>query len=105
MHIFPIFALSAFAAAAFLAVPPAGAAETAASLQATDFSSQSQQRRRPNIRVYPEPQPPFWDYPRPGEYSWPGPGAKRDCDAWYVLEHRPSGTVLTPRMQCWWVRG
>jgi hypothetical protein len=32
-------------------------------------------------------------------------GAKRDCRAWYVLENRPSGAVMTPRMRCEWVPG
>ncbi len=26
----------------------------------------------------------------------------RRCVDGYVLERRPSGTVLTPRMSCWW---
>jgi hypothetical protein len=26
----------------------------------------------------------------------------RECDAWYALEHRVAGTVLTPQMRCWW---
>lgn len=72
--------------------------------QDADLSAQ-QRRVRPRVRVYPYPQPPFWEYPRPGAYSWPGPGAKRDCRAWYVIENRPSGAVLTPRQQCWWVPG
>ncbi|MBV6488511.1 MAG: hypothetical protein GHHEDOFH_02479 [Pseudorhodoplanes sp.] len=72
----------------------------------SEWSSQAQpQRRRPRVRVYPAPQPPFWEYPRPGTYSWPGPDAKRDCRAWYVLENRPSGPVLTPRMHCQWIPG
>jgi hypothetical protein len=29
----------------------------------------------------------------------------RRCTDWYELQHRPSGTVLYPRMRCWWVRG
>lgn len=28
----------------------------------------------------------------------------RRCTDWYALEHRPSGTVLTPHMRCWWTR-
>ena len=28
----------------------------------------------------------------------------RRCTDWYVLEHRPSGSVLTPHMRCWWTR-
>lgn len=74
---------------------------------ATDISAQSTppRRARPRVRVYREYQPPFWEYPRPGTYSWPGPGARRDCRAWYVLENRPSGPVMTPRMRCEWVPG
>jgi hypothetical protein len=40
-------------------------------------------------------------YPR---YN-PGPNAVRDCTATYVEEHRPSGTVITPRMNCFWRPG
>jgi hypothetical protein len=29
----------------------------------------------------------------------------RDCEDALVQEFRPSGTVLVPRMRCWWVRG
>ena len=28
----------------------------------------------------------------------------RSCADGYALEHRPSGTVLTPQMRCRWVR-
>jgi hypothetical protein len=69
---------------------------------ATDFSAQVRERSR--VRVRPV-EPPAYDYPRPGDYSWPGPGAVRHCVDWYALEHRPSGTVLTPQMRCRWVRG
>lgn len=40
-------------------------------------------------------------YPR---YN-PGPNAVRECTATYVQEHRPSGTVITPRMNCFWRPG
>ena len=36
-------------------------------------------------------------YPRPLLY--------RRCADWYELQYRPSGTVLYPKMRCWWVRG
>jgi hypothetical protein len=67
---------------------------------ATDASAQ---RRRPTRRVpiYPRDE---WEpdvYPR---YN-PGPNAVRDCTATYVQEYRPSGTVITPRMNCYWRRG
>ena len=64
-------------------------------------------RARTRIRVYPaypyrlESTP----YPTPYEYEYPGPNAVRQCAAQLVQEYRPSGTVIVPRMQCWWERG
>jgi hypothetical protein len=29
----------------------------------------------------------------------------RRCTDEYVIQHRPSGTVLFPERHCWWVRG
>lgn len=103
---FAMILLAAFLAHAFAAPSHAGAVERAAvqHQDAADISAQ-QRRVRPRVRVYPYPQPPFWEYPRPGTYSWPGPGAKRDCRAWYVIENRLSGAVMTPRMRCDWVPG
>jgi hypothetical protein len=34
----------------------------------------------------------------------PGPNAVRVCNAHYVQEYRPSGTVIVPRMSCYWQR-
>src|ERR1700724_226644 len=34
----------------------------------------------------------------------PGPNAVRVCNAHYVQEYRPSGTVIVPRMRCYWQR-
>lgn len=31
-----------------------------------------------------------------------GPNAVRVCNAHYVQEYRPSGTVIVPRMSCYW---
>jgi len=31
--------------------------------------------------------------------------AYRRCASWYVLQYRPSGTVLFPEKHCWWQRG
>jgi hypothetical protein len=65
------------------------------------------QRPRPRIRVSPrcfyrtEAVP----FPVPYECEAPGPGYVRECAAQLVQEYRPSGTVIVPRMQCWWVRG
>jgi hypothetical protein len=37
--------------------------------------------------------------------SYPGPDAVRQCTAWLAPEYRPSGTVIVPKMHCWWERG
>ncbi len=59
-------------------------------------------RRRPptRLRVQPYYQP-DGVYPR---YN-PGPDAVRECNATYVQEYRPSGTVIVPHMSCYWRRG
>ena len=40
-------------------------------------------------------------YPR----YYPGPDSVRECNATYVQQYRPSGTVIVPRMSCYWRRG
>ena len=111
MRINPLVAmvlLAVFVAHVFTAPSSAGAAEEIIlqGKKATDISAQQRVYRvRPRVPVYPYPQPPFWEYPRPGTYSYPGPYAKRDCRVRYVIENRPSGAVLTPRMRCEWVPG
>jgi hypothetical protein len=98
----------AFAGTFLLPVAEAGA-QTApqpravqASQSGTDFSAQSRKYRRPptRIRVYPRYNPDDV-YPR----YFPGRNAVRDCTASYVEEFRPSGTVITPRMNCFWRPG
>jgi hypothetical protein len=32
----------------------------------------------------------------------PGPNSVRQCRSWLAQEYRVSGTVVVPRMQCWW---
>jgi hypothetical protein len=61
-------------------------------------------RKRPVTRLRVTPY--YYDeenrvYPR---YN-PGPDAVRECNATYVQEYRPSGTVIVPRMSCYWRRG
>jgi hypothetical protein len=54
------------------------------------------------LRIYPRYQAEPDDvYPR---YD-PGPNAVRVCNATYVQEFRPSGTVIVPRTTCVWRRG
>ena len=38
-------------------------------------------------------------YVEPNLLAW-----HRRCVDWYAIEHRPSGTVLTPQMRCRWTR-
>lgn len=80
---------------------PSPSGVRAAQPSATDISAQ---RRRPlkRIRIYPRYQgEPDDVYPR----YFPGSNAVRDCTATYVQEYRPSGTVIVPRMNCYWRRG
>ena len=62
-------------------------------------SDLSAQTRRPRVRIYREDDRGV--YP---SYN-PGPDAVRDCTAHYVQEFRPSGTVIVPRMTCYWRHG
>lgn len=74
-------------------------AQTATSAKrSTDMSSQSS--GRPRVRIYRNDDT-RGVYPR---YN-PGPNAVRDCTANLVQEYRPSGTVIVPRMNCYWRRG
>jgi hypothetical protein len=45
------------------------------------------------------------EFPRSDNLGYPGPNAVRQCVSWLATEHRPSGTVVTPQMRCWWNRG
>jgi hypothetical protein len=101
-------AVLSLAFAGTLLLPVAAAqAQTAphvqtASQSGTEFSAQSRKYRRPptQIRVYPRYNPDDV-YPR----YFPGRNAVRDCTATLVEEFRPSGTVITPRMNCFWRPG
>lgn len=69
-------------------------------LVVTDVSAQ---RRRPlrRVPIYRQEEWAPEVYPR----YYPGPNAVRDCTAHYVQEYRPSGAVITPRMNCYWRPG
>lgn len=90
-------------AAASLALPasaqPQSQAAGAATLRLAQVYDDAPPRRRPRVRIYREDERgvvPSYD---------PGPDAVRDCTATYVQEYRPSGTVITPRVNCYWRRG
>ena len=72
---------------------------------AVEISSQATtMRTRPRIRIYPRyPRRPYTTlYPLPYGVDYPGPNAVRQCVSRLVPEYRPSGTVIVPRMRCWW---
>ena len=68
--------------------------------QAGVADTPSPRKRTPRLRVTPYYSP-DGVYPR---YN-PGPDAVRECNATYVQEYRPSGTVIVPHMSCYWRRG
>jgi hypothetical protein len=79
-------------------------APSATQLEQASTAIEPPHRRRPlrRVPIYPRYQPePDGVYPR----YYPGPNAVRDCTATYVQEFRPSGTVITPRMHCFWRPG
>lgn len=80
------------AAGVVLSSAPATAQSGTAAMQPTPAPTDisAQRRRGTPLRVYRRAL---------------SPTAVRACDSWYELEHRPSGTVLVPRMRCHWVDG
>lgn len=56
---------------------------------------------RPTFRSRPD----ATEFPRTDNLGFPGRNAVRQCVSWLATEHRPSGTVVVPRMRCWWERG
>jgi hypothetical protein len=97
-----LLAVAALVPATTQAATPAQTAPAVskASQAATDLSAQSRQRPLRRLRVYPRSDADDV-YPR----YFPGRNAVRDCTATYVQEYRPSGTVITPRMNCFWRPG
>ena len=103
-------AATVLALAAFMAGACAAArAETApsqkhiaqsSSQSSTEVSSQRRRDRRPRprVRIFRENE---GVYPR----YFPGRNAVRECNATYVQEFRPSGTVIVPRVNCFWRPG
>jgi len=70
--------LAASIAVAAIDMPPAAAGDAL-----------SAQQQRPRIVVRPR-------------HGYLSPNAKRYCQAWLAKEYRVSGTVIVPRMRCWW---
>jgi hypothetical protein len=78
------------------AEPPAAATQMR-SESSTDLSAQ---RRVKRIQIYPREEE-HWQPDVAPRYN-PGPNAVRVCNAHYVQEARPSGTVIVPRVNCYW---
>jgi hypothetical protein len=100
-------------ATAMVAVLAGGIAFSVAGAKAQDASSRVKvaqavpqeappKVRRPptRLRVYP-----YYQQEDVYPHYNPGPNAVRACNATYVQEFRPSGTVIVPRMSCYWTRG
>ena len=72
----------------------------------TSVSSEAVAQKRARTRLRVRPAYPYRRYhslyPLPAGGDALGPNAKRECVARYVQEHRPSGTVIVPRMNCYW---
>ena len=94
--------LALLAGGAEAQTPPQGTRVAQASQPAADDLSVQPVRRPPRrVRIYA---PSHWEpdvYPR----YFPGSNAVRVCNATYVPEYRPSGTVIVPRMTCVWQPG
>jgi hypothetical protein len=105
MRIVAVAVLTAFAGiwlagtTAQAQTPPSGIKLAQA---AADNEGQPRQRPTRRLRIYPRNQgEPDGVYPR----YFPGRNAVRDCTATYAQEYRPSGTVIVPRMNCYWRPG
>jgi hypothetical protein len=59
---------------------------------AASFAQASEPPRRPPARIVV----------RPLARTHPGPNSVRQCVSWLEPEYRLSGTVIVPRMHCWW---
>jgi hypothetical protein len=74
---------------------------TTAQLQRESSTDVSAQRRPKRIQIYPRSYGEHWQPDVVPRY-YPGPNAVRVCNAQYVQEARPSGTVIVPHMSCYW---
>jgi hypothetical protein len=68
--------------------------------QAAPQEAPAPRRPQARLRVYPY-YAPEGIYP----HYFPGSNAVRVCNATYVQEYRPSGTVIVPHMICHWRGG
>jgi hypothetical protein len=90
------------------AIAPGAAQSTGESAVTRDASAPGKPSRA-RTRVLVRPAYPYRRYhslyPLPDGIDYPGPNARRVCSGGLVTEYHPSGTVVVPRLHCWWVRG
>ncbi len=98
-----LFVLPASGAGAQDASPRSVRAAQAVQPASTEVSAQHRPRR-PTTRLRVTP---YYEPNAEGVYPqyYPGRNAVRECNATYVQEYRPSGTVIVPRMNCFWRPG
>ena len=54
------------------------------------------QQQDPRLQTEPPRRPPLRLEVRPSGRPY------RQCEDWYVVEHRATGDTIVPRMRCWW---
>jgi len=90
----------------FRSVPPQADARAQ---KAQKKQQGKQQARRAPTRIIVRPilrnRHDATEFPRTDNLGYPGRNAVRQCRSWLATEHRPSGTVVTPQMRCWWQSG
>jgi hypothetical protein len=74
-------------AAVIYGTPPARAASSPGVSATAAYAQQVQRARRPRIEIRSARK------------------LVRECTSWLQQEARPSGTVIVPKMHCWWRPG
>lgn len=92
-----LFLMTAVISLAAMSRGQAATSDSASQAAPLTTEMSAQQRRRPRVRIYRQ-------IDERGVYPsyFPGSNAVRDCTATYGQEFRPSGTVIVPRMSCFW---
>jgi hypothetical protein len=93
--------VASLAAAVLLSGTNANAQSTPAGVKLAQAAPQDvpprYRRPAPRLRVTP-----YYEEQGVVPHYYPGPDAVRLCNAHYEQEYRPSGTVIVPKMHCYW---
>jgi hypothetical protein len=86
-----------------------GATPFAVGTASNAYAQERPRLRRAPTRIRVTPRCPYRtqasEFPPAANCDYPGPGFVRQCEARLLQENRPSGTVIVPRMWCWWEPG